>query len=130
MAKECLAVIVSGSQSKPHFAGPLYVRDGSQTVVATSQHYESLLSSRVGKIYELQKWIGRLITLRMFDRPYPGSNSLVQTAHDVTVIAVNQFYLTLLLNNRHWSYPISRFEIAYDHVADRLEIELYPPSVQ
>ncbi|MGA7241905.1 MAG: ATP-binding protein, partial [Terracidiphilus sp.] len=24
--KECLAVIVSGSQSKPHFAGPLYVR--------------------------------------------------------------------------------------------------------
>ncbi len=33
--RECLAVIVPGSSSKPHYSGPLYLRDGSQTVIAT-----------------------------------------------------------------------------------------------
>ena len=127
--RECLAIIVPGSALRPHFAGPLYIRDGSQSLVAKSELYESLLASRIGKVYELQKWVGRLITLRMFDRPYSGSRSLQQTTNDATVIGANQFYLTVLFNNRKWSYPLSRFEIAFDHVSDRLEIELRPPEI-
>lgn len=57
--KECLAVIVPGSPSRPHFAGPPYVRDGSQSVVASSRQYETLRAARIGKVYELQKWVGK-----------------------------------------------------------------------
>lgn len=54
--KECLAVIVPESPSRPHFAGPLFIRDGFRTVVANTERHESLLAARTGKTFELQRW--------------------------------------------------------------------------
>ncbi len=127
--RECLAVIVPGSPARPHFAGQPFLRDGSQTVVAKSEQYESLLAARIDKVYELQRWIGRQITLRIISRAAGIQFSLEQMTHDATVTAVNQFFVSVLFNNRRWSYPLKRIEIAYDHVAGRLEIELVPPQV-
>lgn len=56
--RERLAVIIPGSSERPHFAGPAFLRDGSQTFEATSVQYESLIASRLGKAYELQKIAG------------------------------------------------------------------------
>jgi schlafen family protein len=127
--RECLAVVVPGSFAKPHYAGPLYLRDGSQTVIATDAQHDSLLASRLGKTRALQQWIGKSITLRIISRRQGMGYALDQTEHDATALACNQFYLTLKFNNRIWSYPLSRLDIAFDHVRDRLEIELSPPQV-
>jgi hypothetical protein len=127
--RECLAVIVPGSSAKPHYAGPLYLRDGSQTVVATGERHDAMLALRLGKTRELQRWVGKSITLRIISRRQGMGYALDQSEHDAAVLACNQFYLTLKFNNRQWSYPLSRFDIAYDHVRDRLEIELLPPRV-
>lgn len=127
--RECLAVIVPGSSSRPHFAGPLYLRDGSQTVVAKPDQHESILATRIGKVYELTRWVGQEITVRMFNRREGVGYSLEQTTIGATVVGVNQFYLTVLLNNRHWSYPLRRIDLAFDHVQNRLEIELLPPQI-
>jgi predicted HTH transcriptional regulator len=47
--KEFLAVIVRGSQNRPHFAGPSYVRDGSQTVEASREQFEWMIAERGSK---------------------------------------------------------------------------------
>jgi len=121
--RECLAVIVPGSPSKPHFAGPLYLRDGSQTLVATAEQYESLLAARTTKSRELQQWISRDITLVEFQR-YAGIHYLVgKQTKQATVIACNQFYVTVSIEGRLDSYPLASFEIAYDHSHSRLQIE-------
>ncbi len=127
--RECLAVIVPGSAMRPHFAGPPYLRDGSQSIVAKSEQYESLLAARVGKVFELQKWISKSITIRSFTRSTTTPDGIRQSTAPAKVVAANQFYLTVFYNNRHWSYPLSRFEIAFDHERDCLEIELLPPPL-
>ena len=124
---ECIAVIVPGSPAKPHFAGPLYVRDFSKTVVAPKEKYESLLAARTSKTHELQGWIGRQITLRFFSRGPGMGYVLDQSAQDATVLDCNQFYVTVEFNNRRLSYPLSRAEITFDHVQNRLELEVTAP---
>jgi predicted HTH transcriptional regulator len=122
--RECLAVIVPGSAARPHFAGPPYLRDGSQTVVAKSEQYASLLAARTGKVYELQKWVGKSITVRIFSRQSGMAYVVNQNVYEAQVNNANQFYLTVSLGNRIQSYPLNRFEISYDNAANRLEIEV------
>ena len=44
-----LAVIVSHSDQQPHFSGPAYIRQGSESLKASKQLYEDLINSRVDK---------------------------------------------------------------------------------
>jgi hypothetical protein len=127
--RECLAVIVPGSTSKPHFAGPLYLRDGSQSIVAKSEQYESLLAARTSKAQELQRWINQFVTMRLFSRRQGVGYQLDQRDEEAELIACNQFYVTVFYRNNRWSYPLSRIEIAYDHRHNRLELEINPPSL-
>jgi predicted HTH transcriptional regulator len=123
-ARECLAVIVPGSPLSPHFAGPPYVRVGSQSFVASSQQYESLLAARTGKAYELQRWEGKLITLLTLSRQNGIAYVVNKNSQQATVVGANQFYLTVSFGNRTYSYPLSRIEISFDHTAGRLEVQL------
>lgn len=122
--RECLAVIVAGSPSRPHFAGPLFVRDGSRTVVANSERYDSLLAARTGKTYELQRWQGKQISVRTYQRQGGIAYTVNQTVVQGTVFSANQFYVTVSFGNRNQSYPLSRVQITYDDTAKRLEIEV------
>ncbi|MGE0643791.1 MAG: helix-turn-helix domain-containing protein [Nitrospira sp.] len=71
--KILLAVLVTTSKERPHFAGPAYVRVGSESVKASPKVYEELIASqntKAGKIlrikdkhqriafrcYELDRW--------------------------------------------------------------------------
>jgi predicted HTH transcriptional regulator len=122
--RECLAVIVPGSVSRPHFAGPPYLRDGSQSIVPSPQQYDSLVAARVGKAYELQRWEGKLITLLTLSRQNGMAYVVNKNSQQATVVGANQFYLTVSFGNRTHSYSLSRIEISYDHVAGRLEVQV------
>lgn len=93
--RECLAVMVPGSPSKPHYAGPAYLRDGSQTVVAKAEQHDLLLANRIGKAHALQAWIGKAITVRTFSRRQGMGFQLDQSEMEAKVIECNQFYLTV-----------------------------------
>ena len=60
--RQALAVIVPGSSSRPHFAGPSYVRRGSETFEASDEQLDDLISSRSGKVYQISRYIGKPVT--------------------------------------------------------------------
>lgn len=61
--KVVVAVLVSASRLRPHFAGPAFVRRGSESVNASDAEYEVLLNSRVSIVRKLQEWRGRVVTV-------------------------------------------------------------------
>jgi predicted HTH transcriptional regulator len=44
--KQVVAVIVEASKNRPHFAGPAYVRVGSESIEASEQQFTMLIASR------------------------------------------------------------------------------------
>ena len=123
-SKECLAVIVPGSPLRPHFSGPPYVREGSQSPAASPEQYELLLAARTGKAYLLQQWEAKLITLRILIRQSGMAYVIHQHAHDASVVSANQFYLTVSFQNQKHSYPLGRLEISFADIANRLEVQV------
>ena len=60
---EFLAVIVRGSENRPHFAGPSYIRDGTQTKEASGEQFTRLIAERSSKAREILKWRGMVVTV-------------------------------------------------------------------
>jgi hypothetical protein len=128
--RQLLAVVVPGSEKRPHFAGHAYIREGSQTKVASLEQFEYLLAQRNSKVYEILKWKDKMVLVRFppvhFSSPLTERGiPFVPTAERV-VIACNQFYVTLGREEPSRrdlrSYPLESIEIAFDHKNDRLEL--------
>jgi hypothetical protein len=45
--KSCLAVVIPGSEARPHFAGPAFIRDGTQTKKANEEQFAMLISEPI-----------------------------------------------------------------------------------
>jgi Putative DNA-binding domain len=130
--RECLAILVNGSHFRPHFAGPPYLRDGSQTIVPSGGvQFDRLISARESKAFEIQRWIGKQVTLRLFSRKDQDARQMgegPEKKSTVVVVDCNQFYVTLKFQPQDykgiaWSPPLGKIEIAFDHVGDRLELQ-------
>lgn len=63
--KAILAVEVHASRNRPHFAGPAYVRRGSESIKATPELYEELIASRNQKCWEILKWKDQVVTVKL-----------------------------------------------------------------
>lgn len=115
--REFLAVIVRGSENRPHFAGPSYVRDGSQTVGASKEQFDRLIAERNSKTYALREWLGMAVQVRR------GSGFIAEAWE---VEDCNQFYVVLkhLRGGMSESFPLSQIELAYDCGNRRLEVRV------
>jgi hypothetical protein len=84
----CLAVVIPGSEARPHFAGKSYVRDGPQTQEASEDQYKLLIAQRQSKAREILQWKGRNVAMTLYamGNKYGGS---------VLVADCNQFFVTL-----------------------------------
>jgi predicted HTH transcriptional regulator len=122
--RECLAVIVPGSSLRPHFAGQAFIRDGSKSVEATSEQYETLLASRTGKAYEIQKMMETPLTVSIFQRQAGVAYVINRAISEARISKVNQFYVTIDFGNRKQSYPLSRVEISFDDGMKRPQLEI------
>jgi predicted HTH transcriptional regulator len=60
--KTFLAAIILGSTVRPHFTGPAYVRQGSDSVPASEKRFDELIAQRNSKAYAIQRWKGLRIT--------------------------------------------------------------------
>src|SRR2546423_2466542 len=72
--KHVVAVIVQASHNKPHFAGPAFIRSGSQSKKASEEVFNQLIASRISKarpLLEAMRKGERVIVLQL-GRNNPG----------------------------------------------------------
>ena len=119
--RQALAVIIPGSELRPHFAGLSYVRRGSQSDPASEEQFAELIARRNSKAALILAWKGKNVTvfIRSGDSEIPWPNSTV-------LVDCNQFYLTLqkVLQEPPSSFPLSRVEISFDNLKGRLQLEI------
>jgi hypothetical protein len=107
--RTCLAVVVPGSDNRPHFAGPSYVRVGSESRAASEEQFDRLVAERVSESREILKWRGKEITLFRIHRE---RNEVASTA-SCTVIDCNRFYVTLQHGQpQKYCVPLNRISIS------------------
>lgn len=123
--KEFLAVVVRGSDARPHFSGPSYVRDGPETHEASEEQFNKLIAERNSKAREILKWRGKQITLSALMVVNSAGISKLEIGRRTSHIVVdcNQFYVTLE-NADHLceSIPLAELEIGFDNGSNRLEL--------
>jgi hypothetical protein len=122
--KNILAVLVQASEERPHFSGPAYVREGSQSKVASDNLYEELIASRnekAGKIlrnkeqpitfrpYEFDRW-GRRRTLYTIECRIEGCDAHVVHLYEAA-------------SGRHFSIPLEQITINFDQSVRRLMLD-------
>ncbi len=122
--QEFLAVLVPGSPVKPHFAGHSYVRMGPETKKASEFQYSEMLAQRQSKPYEILKWKERDVSI---EQTYVGRTTKYPSV--AKVVGCNGFYVTLLRGQNFVSFPLSRIDISYDDVEDRLKLEIREHSI-
>jgi hypothetical protein len=122
--KEFLAVIVRGSADRPHFSGPSYVRDGTQTREASEQQFARLIAERSSKVREILKSRGNQITLLFpaVELPWVGGGQGIKLRDEnvsACVLDCNQFYVTLQVvrsekDSLLATIPLSQLELSFD----------------
>jgi len=118
-AKQILAVIIPGSEQRPHFAGKSYVRRGSESVEASEEQFTELVASRDSKVYEILKWKGKGIALAFVGK----GQSRPTSSGEVAVVGCNPFYVTLQAGSAIFNLPLQRIEVSFDSRSNRLQLE-------
>lgn len=129
--KQFLAVIVPGSESRPHFAGQAYIREGSKSITSSAKQFDVLVAERSSKVREILKWKTKVVTFQasltknLLVVHVLGTTSGGKLAG--TVIDCNQFYVTvesLTRKDASISFPLRLVEINFDNHERRLELRV------
>jgi hypothetical protein len=95
-AASILCVLVPGSENRPHFAGPAYVRVGSQTIDASEAQYRDLVADHSVKVRRLRSLIGKqLRTDWIKSGPALEINGRISHSPGMTMMACGAFNVTL-----------------------------------
>lgn len=120
-----LLVIVHGSENRPHFAGPSYIREGSQSIAASEEQFRLLIAQRLSKVRELLNWRGKAVTVEHVMPMTSGSVAgQLRRPEMATLTGCNEFYVTVLANDKTFSYTLADIELSFDHIENRLKLEL------
>jgi hypothetical protein len=63
-----LCVIVPGSEKRPHFSGPAFIRRGSRTVVPSEREHEALIAEHNSKTRRILQFVGRHVRVERIRR--------------------------------------------------------------
>jgi hypothetical protein len=126
--RECLAVIVPGSPRRPHFAGPAYVRVGSETKNASAEEYDKLIAERHSKTYALLHAKGGRVKVKFQKEPadywavgYDKARVEWEVEH------CDQFSVTLSAIGRGYriTIPLNRLDVSRDNSWNMMLVEIY-----
>ncbi|MEO2158037.1 MAG: ATP-binding protein [bacterium] len=117
--KSVVAVVVSSSKNRPHFSGPAYIRQGSETIIASELLFDEMIVSRQGKPHEILKWKGKLVTVITSRQPRSKSGKFFSLSHfsdefKIEECTANRLKLYHVAAGRHVSYPLERISISFD----------------
>ncbi len=123
--RQALAVIIPGSEHRPHFAGLAYVRKGSESLDASEQQFDELMAQRNSKAARILQSKGKNITV--FVR---SEHSEIPWPKSTTLIDCDQFYVTIqrVPHEPPSSFPLSRVEINFDNLRKTLQLEISDPN--
>src|SRR6202034_2896453 len=80
---------------RPHFAGPSFVRMGSETFEASATQLDELIASRSGKVYHLLRYVGESVTVENMGMLPNGLFSRTQWPDLAVILNCNEFWVTL-----------------------------------
>lgn len=120
--KQVLAVIVPGSGNRPHFAGPSYVRDGSQSIVASKEQFDALIAARNSKAYQILQWKDKTVIMCGIRRGEPRPSSYSRAI----VAGCDQFWVTLGTGKDAIALPLERIELSFDYNQNMLVLIEHP----
>jgi len=129
--KRIVAVVVPASDQRPHFAGPAFVRRGSESVAASKEMFDELIASRHEKARVLLRWKQSVISVRedgydlVKQRTIPGG---WRTSRECSVLDCNAHTLRLMdiSSNTHFSIPLRQVEIGFDEGKHRNLVYIRP----
>jgi hypothetical protein len=101
--RRCVRVDIKYNAQAPHFGGPAWVRQGSQTIKATETLYQQMIDQRQSKVRVLMQWLNKEITVEGTEHPRavaPGGN--VPMFDQEWSVGVHQANLVFV--NGHWGY--------------------------
>jgi predicted HTH transcriptional regulator len=121
--RQALAVIIPGSELRPHFAGLSYIRIGSETREASEQQFAELIAQRNSKVRKILSYKGRPVLV--FNR-YGSAFNLTESmwTGNITVTDCNEFWLTLMHDSALVTIKMKAVEISFDHAKDKLRIDI------
>ena len=126
--RECVAVIIPGSELRPHFAGKAYVREGTETKEAQPEQVAALVAQTNSKTRELLAWAGKEITFATLN-PAPHGYQDSYASSPIRVLTANSPYATFQTLNsgpdNMISYSLHRLELGFDHRRNRLAVFFY-----
>lgn len=123
--KSCVVVTIPGSEQRPHFSGLSYIRDGTQTRPASEKQFGELIAQRLSKVRELMKWQGCIVTVEhVMPITNLGLTGRQRTPQTANLLGCNQFYVTVSAEEKTFSYTLADIELNFDHIANRLKLEL------
>jgi len=117
---ECIAVLVPGSELRPHFAGRSYVRVGTETKDASEAQFKELVASHLSKARMLLGWKGRRV--RVIDmRPEISQmySEGQRQGYEHTVVDCNAHFVTISAKHSTSvassfdAYPLHRMTLAW-----------------
>jgi len=122
-----LAIQIPGSPDRPHFAGPAYVRVGSESKNASADQFQQLIDRRSSKVEELTKWIGKVITANIIS---PGTGPRIENKVWVELVECTKWYITIKYQRAGEakileSVALRRVEISFDQENYRLSVDIY-----
>ena len=122
--KKVLAVAIPASSSKPHFAGPAYVRIGSESVNASDDQYEQLIASRNEKCRRLQRLGQKTLSVvshkKLGDtRRIPDGAYREYRECKIEFVDAHHVRLYDIGHSEYFSEPLSNIEIARDEKKHR-----------
>ena len=125
--RQALAVIIPGSELRPHFAGLANVRKGSESPEASEEQFAELIAQRNSKASRILSWRGNTISV-IQHAMHPAGIGFNEMPWPEGTVLVNcdQFYVTLLASPTGVpeSFPLSRVEVNFDNLRKRLQLEI------
>lgn len=130
--KNVVAIVVSESNNRPHFAGPAYVREGSESIVASEQLFKDLITSHSDIGREIIKHKGEVITVIVHRKKLGSTKNLGDSKyidrHECRVELCNPHYVTLydFSTKKMVTEPLKNVIVSYDHKLARFQLDVEP----
>jgi hypothetical protein len=124
--RQALAIIILGSEKRPHFSGPSFIRTGSETLEASEQQFNELIAARNSKVSRMLAFKGKVVSVTNVHRTANHVNES-NWGGTVTIYYCDQFFVTLATGptpNERNTFPLNQVEISFDDAQNRLLLKI------
>jgi hypothetical protein len=135
--KHCVRVEIEYDGETPHFGGPAWVRQGSETKIATDESFQRLIDLRSGIVYELAKWLDKEVTINGDPSTVPPPRNVGMETRAMRVFShrwdreefakivfVNNYWVTFekLRTHEKISEPLNKLSLTFDDKKEQLKV--------